>query len=429
MPNPDSITVVLEPQQISLEISNPNPLTLDTPGAEYQVQVSAPIVTISPEQAQYLVQVEPTDVTLQFSASVAGPPGPQGPPGVQGPQGAPGANSTVPGPPGPPGVTGPVGPTGATGPTGAQGPTGPTGAQGSTGSTGTAATIAVGTTGTGAPGTQASVANSGTSSAAVFNFTIPAGLTGATGSTGATGPTGPQGSQGPIGATGAPGSQGNTGPTGPTGNTGPNGLNAFSTSTSGFTVPAVGGSVTVTVADASWLTVGEFVYIADANGSGQAGAMQVTAITGNQVTLLNVASSTGLPEAPNDSNLYGRKNSAWAIVPSGSLIIPASWLAGANPNGATIFVANRALTITGITGVVEIANGAAATVSVVKAASGTALSAGTVVHSGSFDANGTAGANQPLTLTTTTMAAGDRLGIISTGTFTASVANISVYTQ
>jgi hypothetical protein len=67
----------------------------------------------------------------------------------------------------------PRGDTGATGPTG---PTGPTGA---------AATIAAGTTTTGAAGTSASVTNVGTSSAAVFDFTIPRGDTGATGPTGA----------------------------------------------------------------------------------------------------------------------------------------------------------------------------------------------------------------------------------------------------
>jgi len=61
-------------------------------------------------------------------------------------------------------------PRGATGATGATGPTGPTGS---------AATIAVGTTTTGAPGTSASVANSGSSSAAVFDFTIPRGDVGA----------------------------------------------------------------------------------------------------------------------------------------------------------------------------------------------------------------------------------------------------------
>jgi len=71
-----------------------------------------------------------------------------------------------------------------------QGPVGATGATGATGSTGAAATIAVGSTTTGAAGTSASVTNSGTSSAAVFNFTIPRGDTGATGPTGATGATG-----------------------------------------------------------------------------------------------------------------------------------------------------------------------------------------------------------------------------------------------
>jgi hypothetical protein len=57
---------------------------------------------------------------------------------------------------------------------GTPGPTGPAGANG------TAATIAVGTTTTGAAGSSATVTNAGTSSAAVFNFTIPRGDTGAT---------------------------------------------------------------------------------------------------------------------------------------------------------------------------------------------------------------------------------------------------------
>ena len=82
----------------------------------------------------------------------------------------------------------PQGPQGATGSTGATGPQGPAGAQGDPG---TAATIVVGVTDTGAPGTYASVNNSGTSSAAVFNFVIPQGATGAQGTQGATGPAGP----------------------------------------------------------------------------------------------------------------------------------------------------------------------------------------------------------------------------------------------
>ena len=88
------------------------------------------------------------------------------------------------------------GDTGATGAKGDKGDTGATGATGATGSAGAAATVAVGTTTTGSAGTSASVSNSGTSSAATLNFTIPRGDTGAkgdkgdTGSTGATGATG-----------------------------------------------------------------------------------------------------------------------------------------------------------------------------------------------------------------------------------------------
>jgi hypothetical protein len=80
-----------------------------------------------------------------------------------------------------------------------RGDTGETGATGATGAQGPAATIAVGTTTTGAAGSSASVTNSGTSSAAVFDFTVPAGATGPAGETGATGATGETGAQGPSG--------------------------------------------------------------------------------------------------------------------------------------------------------------------------------------------------------------------------------------
>lgn len=49
------------------------------------------------------------------------------------------------------------------------------------GDTGDAATVDVGSTTTGAPGTDASVVNSGTESAAIFDFTIPRGDVGAQG--------------------------------------------------------------------------------------------------------------------------------------------------------------------------------------------------------------------------------------------------------
>ena len=69
-------------------------------------------------------------------------------------------------------------------------PRGDVGATGAQGATGTAATVAVGSTTTLTPGSAATVTNSGTTAAAVFNFGVPQGLTGATGATGATGPAG-----------------------------------------------------------------------------------------------------------------------------------------------------------------------------------------------------------------------------------------------
>lgn len=74
------------------------------------------------------------------------------------------------------GATGPAGPAGADGSDGAQGPEGP---QGDPGADGAAATIAVGAVTTGAPGSDATVTNVGTSSEAVFDFSIPEGEPGA----------------------------------------------------------------------------------------------------------------------------------------------------------------------------------------------------------------------------------------------------------
>lgn len=59
-----------------------------------------------------------------------------------------------------------------------KGPKGDTGATGATGASGSAATITVGSTTTTAYGNAASVTNSGTSSAAVFDFVIPQGKPG-----------------------------------------------------------------------------------------------------------------------------------------------------------------------------------------------------------------------------------------------------------
>jgi len=122
-------------------------------------------------------------------------------------------------------VAGPPGPAGSPGPTGLTGPTG------------SAATLTLGTVTTGIAGSPAVITNSGSPTAATFNFTIP------TGPTGPTGPSGGPGSTGPLGPTGPSGGPGPTGPTGPPGPTGPTGANYLRNVTSGYTG---GGQVFVT---------------------------------------------------------------------------------------------------------------------------------------------------------------------------------------
>lgn len=64
---------------------------------------------------------------------------------------------------------------------------------GPTGPTGPSSTATVGVVTTLAPGSSATVSNTGTATAAVYNFGIPQGVTGPQGPTGPTGPTGPSG--------------------------------------------------------------------------------------------------------------------------------------------------------------------------------------------------------------------------------------------
>ena len=123
---------------------------------------------LRPDQntTQWTLMVQKGDTGATGATGAAGETGPrglQGERGLQGPQGLSGTN----------------GPTGATGPQGPQGDTGPAGPQGAGGP---AATVTVGSVTTGVAGSDVSVTNSGSSSQAVFDFTIPRGDTGASGS-------------------------------------------------------------------------------------------------------------------------------------------------------------------------------------------------------------------------------------------------------
>ena len=99
---------------------------------------------------------------------------------------------------------------------------------------------------------------------------------------------------------------------------------------------------------------------------------------------------------------------------------------------AVFYVAQRQVRVEGITGRVTVAgtDGGAVTAVIRKVPSGTAITAGTALHSGTFNLKGTADTNQALTLSTTAsdllLAAGDSLAIDFTGTLTSATGAVTV---
>lgn len=94
----------------------------------------------------------------------------------------------------------------------------------------------------------------------------------------------------------------------------------------------------------------------------------------------------------------------------------------APPTNMTIFTAPRPLRVLAIYGRVDTAAGSASSSVFRKVPSGTAPGSGTLLHSGSYNLQGTANNNQALTLSTTDsdlrLAAGDSIVAIQTGTTT-----------
>ena len=126
-------------------------------------------------------------------------------------------------------------------PRGPQGPPGPTGA---TGIPGTAATITVGDV---TSGTPAAVTNSGTSNAAVFDFTIPPG------------------------------------------NSGTNGINAYSQVNTGFSQPVDNAARNIFVQNNTWMAPGQIIYIGPGNTSTDPGGYyKVNFLLGGSITGVNV---------------------------------------------------------------------------------------------------------------------------------------------
>jgi hypothetical protein len=126
--------------------------------------------------------------------------------------------------------------------------------------------------------------------------------------------------------------------------------------------------VQVTFTDASWIAVGEMLYIATAGGATSAGALQVTGKSGNLVTLLNPATVSAIPPADNTQSglmnvlsgnatdyiggdnashpLYRTLTTAGFTIPAigSSIVIPVTpnnWCGAADPCSVLIYDANH----------------------------------------------------------------------------------------
>lgn len=87
----------------------------------------------------------------------------------------------------------------------------------------------------------------------------------------------------------------------------------------------------------------------------------------------------------------------------------------------------RAMVVDSIIGRPFVAGtGGAATAAIWKAPSGTAPISGTAMHSGTFNLVGTINTDQTLTLTTTTVSAGESVWAVFTGTATSAIGSISI---
>lgn len=69
---------------------------------------------------------------------------------------------------------------------------------------------------------------------------------------------------------------GSPGATGPAGTNGTNGVNAYTTTTDNFLTPALAGSVTIQVANSTWMVVGQALVVADSTADG--GTYLVTSV-------------------------------------------------------------------------------------------------------------------------------------------------------
>lgn len=191
-----------------------------------------------------------------------------------------------------------------------------------------------------------------------------------------TGPLGLEGPRGPAGEMGAPGAIGAIGPAGPAG---VNGVNAYTTTATGFKQPVSGGSVSVSVANSSWMAIGQVVYVSGA------GYYKVASKPNSTSAIL-----TNLGYSGNASS--GTTIAAARAVSPGGVLIPSDATSQASSNPVTSVTASSPLASSGgttpnisLSGTVAVAHG------------GTGLTAGTSGGILGFTASGTLASSSALT--------------------------------
>lgn len=183
------------------------------------------------------------------------------------------------------------------------------------------------------------------------------------------------------------------------------------TSGAGGATSGVAGAIAISVGAATTSGNGSSITVTAGSGAGGTNS-------GGNVNLVGGAAvSTGTPGEVQINGNGGITNASFNYT---SAMVT-----------QTFFVATRAVRVKAIIGRPRVAgSGGACTLSFYKAPSGTAVGSGTVLHSGSFNVVGTADTNQTLTLSTTvadvTLAAGDSIGYVLTGTPTSAVGSVTV---
>lgn len=126
---------------------------------------------------------------------------------------------------------------------------------------------------------------------------------------------------------------GPVGPAGAAGTAGTNGVNAWTTVAAQFAMPAEGASTVVSVVDASWMAIGQKVFLGDPLGAAR-GTFEVIAIAANSVTLNNLENAA--TSAYLDNSIAGTVFPIGTVVSPSGLQGPAGALAaGSAPDDAT----------------------------------------------------------------------------------------------